>query len=140
MGTTRPTKDATLAPSDALFQELRQHREAVEKAAREAEDRHNYERVQAHFRQIAAATLAGAAKDATVPQGLRPVPRQEAHETAILDALRRLKFDPLRLSPYSPGKPSPAKQAARKALPNMTIAVFDKAWVRLHKSRRIIYT
>lgn len=65
---------------------------------------------------------------------LKAVPRAQAHEAAILDALRRSGFDPERLPSAPAGKVSPGKQAARDALPSMTPAVFGKAWERLRAS------
>lgn len=67
----------------------------------------------------------------------KSVQRQAAHEAAIIDALRRHNFDPLRLPPSPPGKASLAKQAARTALPNISRAAFDKAWLRLRADERI---
>lgn len=61
----------------------------------------------------------------------KPLPRAAAHEAAILHALRQAGFDPLRLPDTPAGKASPAKQAARRALPKMTRAVLDGAWKRL---------
>jgi hypothetical protein len=134
MGTRRPTQRAEPAPSDELIQELRLHREAIAKAAREAESSHSREQAMAGFRRIVAATIKGAARTEIDAQAVRAVSRADAHEAAILDALRGLGFDPLRLPPPMPGKPSLAKQAARAALPRMSRAVFDKAWLRLRRA------
>lgn len=69
---------------------------------------------------------------------LLPVPRKTAHAAAILDSLRRLGFDPLRLPATPKGRPSAAKAAARKALQPMTPAVFDKAWQALRADGGIV--
>lgn len=80
----------------------------------------------------AAETVAGLARQPMI--SVRPVQRQVAHEAAILQALRRDGFDPLRLPAVRVGKVSPAKRAARTALSKMSTAVFDKAWERLRAS------
>lgn len=65
-----------------------------------------------------------------------PVSRARAQELAILTELRELGFDPLALPPTPPGKPSPAKQAAKSAL-SYSDRVFEKAWQRLRDSGQI---
>ena len=137
MGTRRPTRRAEPAPpSDELIQELRLHREAIAKAAHEAESRHVREQAMAGFRRIVAATLRGAAGGKAGAESVRPVSRAAAHEAAILDALRGLGFDPLRLPPAPRGKSWPAKDAARESL-KLTTAQFDKAWQRLRSDNKL---
>lgn len=68
---------------------------------------------------------------------LKPVPRGLAHEAAILDALRAAGYDPRQLPRTPAGKASPAKEAARGALPRMTPSVFNKAWQRLRADGEI---
>jgi hypothetical protein len=66
-----------------------------------------------------------------------PLQRQRAQEQAILAALNGLGANPKALPPASRGNPSQIKQAARKALPQMSPAVFRKAWQRLRHQGEI---
>ena len=133
-----PQAKARELQTDELTQELRLHREAVEKAAREAESRHFRETAMAGFRRIADATRKSAAAGQAGAQALRPVSHADAHEAAVLKALSDLGFDPLRLPPRPPGRVWQPKRKAREALaPRMSEAVFKKAWVRLCKAARI---
>ncbi|WP_150105457.1 hypothetical protein [Leptothrix cholodnii] len=73
--------DLALSASEALIQELRLHREAIERAAREAESRHFLEIAHAGFERIRAATRAG-----TIA-----VARSETPEARASRRLARLK-------------------------------------------------
>ena len=81
------------------------------------------------------ASLLGAepAVPSTAPMP-KPVQRRTAQEAAILAVIGRLCLDPLRLPPVPAGKASPEKAAVRRALPEMSLTVFDKAWQRLRKT------
>lgn len=75
---------------------------------------------------------------------VKPVPRQRAQETAILEKLRELGYDPQALPPYGPGQRSAAKAGVEAALGNKGMwtgaTVFDKAWGRLTGNNEIAYT
>ncbi len=64
------------------------------------------------------------------PAPIRPMQRQPAADASILAKLIELGFDPMALPPFTAGKHSQAKLAARSALP-YTVDMFDKAWKRL---------
>jgi hypothetical protein len=74
---------------------------------------------------------------AAAPAPVRPIQREAAHDANVLAALRQLGFDPKKLPKAPPGKPSPAKSAARAALEKMTAEVFKKAWQRLRAAGEI---
>lgn len=65
---------------------------------------------------------------------VQPMQREAAHDANVLTALRELGFDPRRLPRAPAGKASPAKSAAKAALPQMSPEVFKKAWQRLRKA------
>ena len=65
---------------------------------------------------------------------VQPVQRATAHEANVLATLRQLGFDPKRLPKAPAGKASPAKRAAKAALPQMTPEIFRKAWQRLRNA------
>lgn len=73
----------------------------------------------------------------------KPLQRQQAQETAILEALGKLGYDPLSLPCNKPGK-SGAKAAVRDDLRANRkdlfygTTVFDKAWLRLSGRREIV--
>jgi len=114
--------------SQSVAQELRALRKTLERRA-------TYEQVHAGFRRIAEATRQGA-ETARNPPPSRAVSHATAQEEEILDALRRLGYDPLRLPAAPRGKSWPAKDAARKSL-RLTRAQFDKAWQRLRNDEKI---
>lgn len=66
----------------------------------------------------------------------RPVQRQVAQEAAILAKLVELGYKPEALPAPPTGRPSTAKQAAKKALGYST-DVMNKAWQRLRNDKRI---
>lgn len=69
-----------------------------------------------------------------------PIPRFTAQETAILNKLTELEFDPLQLPTRDPGKPW-VKAAIKTALGTTGMwagtRVFEKAWDRLRSDKRI---
>lgn len=74
--------------------------------------------------------VVGDTPPATSP-AMKAVPRRQAQDAAILDALRELGLDPLRMPLPPKGKACPVKTDVRKACHWMTKAVFEKAWQRL---------
>jgi len=62
-----------------------------------------------------------------------PVPRHESQDQRILAKLVELGFEPLALPAIKRGGESPAKAAIRKAFPEFSPGVVDKAWKRLLK-------
>lgn len=67
----------------------------------------------------------------------KPVQRSTAQELAILDAIRQLGHDPMRLPKNEPGKPGIKKQVsdALKRSPMFTgSTVFNKAWERMRRA------
>ena len=72
-----PMPSASPAPSDDLILELRRHREAIERAAHEADQRHTHEQAHAGFARIRAATEAGIkATQATQKPNASPAPAE----------------------------------------------------------------
>lgn len=61
-----------------------------------------------------------------------------AQEATVLAKLVEFGFDPVALPPFQPGRSSEAKQKVKEALP-YTPAVFDKAWSRLSRERKIMH-
>jgi hypothetical protein len=59
------------------------------------------------------------------------VKRQAEHREQVLKALESAGYTAKALPKYKTGTKNPAKTAARAALPNMTKAVFDRAWQEL---------
>lgn len=81
--------------------------------------------------EATASSAALAAPTETAAAGV-PESRQRYQEREILRALQDLGYDPLRLPRRPAGTPT-AKAEVRTNLPNMTPAVFKKAWERLRE-------
>lgn len=79
--------------------------------------------------------ISGVADDVdsdTKPPSAR-VTAAQVHDAQLREALHRLNLDPAALPGWHNGKSSPAKAAARAALPRMADAAFNRAWARLDK-------
>lgn len=151
--TTAPS--ASPAPSDDLILELRRHREAIERAAHEADQRHAHEQAQAGFARIRAATVAGIkAMHATQKPSASPAPAvairtramktPQANQFNALNALTEAKkpdgsqmFDLLAI-PRLEGRVSPAKRYIVKHL-NLSDDAAKLALSALEKDKKIRY-
>ncbi|OWQ83589.1 hypothetical protein CDN99_26015 [Roseateles aquatilis] len=86
---------------------------------------------------IRSLTLSAPPAAGAVVVPIRAVPAQRAQEEAVLQKLRDLGFDPLKLPKAPPGKASEAKQAVRHAM-GYSADVLDKAWKRLRSDGHIV--
>ena len=77
----------------------------------------------------------------TTPQSVEPlkaVQRSAAHRSTVLATLGKLGINPARLPQIPRGRPSPAKEAVRTALPKMSKAVLNTTWQDLLDSGEIV--
>jgi hypothetical protein len=85
--------------------------------------------------QVEAAATAGSEME------IKPIQRGQAQAAAILETIKKMRQDPLRLPKNPDGKPG-VKAKVRQALRDNTLfagsTVFNKAWERLTKSGDIV--
>lgn len=79
------------------------------------------------------------------PSSARPVQRSQAQEEAILVTIFELGYTADKLPPYENGKPNVKTEISQKAAkrhPELFVShnVFDKAWNRLSKEKKVQYS